>query len=1001
MTINRLLKKIASLAICVLLTQFAFSQNKTITGKVTDDKGNPVQGATVAAKGSKTGAATDATGAFKISVAPSISALTISSVGFASQDVDITGKTDVTVTLATTNASLNEVVVIGYGTVRRKDATGSLTTISAKEFNQGVITSPDQLLQNKVSGLEIVNNSGQPGSATTIKIRGNSSVIGTGNPLYVVDGIQLDGRNARPSVTLGTGGFGPTPDDNPLIYINPYDIQDITILKDASSTAIYGSRGANGVIVITTKKGSSGPIKMDVGLSVGANVGYMKKYDALTTGQFRSALKKYNLDTITVNPLDKGGSVDAMNSITQHTAIQNYSVAVSGGNENGKFRGSFLASKTPGFIKTNELDKYIGTFSGSYKFLDKRLSFDFSLIAAHTNESIVLASNTAGSQGNLISAALQWNPTAAFTDANGKYIDPGNGVVNPLALLAGYNDKAYVNTYLGNIGASYRIIPGLEYKFVYSINQSDGTRYTNIDGFVPVISPITGSGFGVISGASLTSQVIDHTLNYTTTLAKELTFSALGGFEYIKTNFSNNNFSALGFNFNLQQGNLINAQYTDILGNGLTQNLPFTFKDITTELQSYFARVNFNLKDKYYLTATFRADGSSKFGSNNKYGYFPSVGAKWNIGNEDFLRDNTVISGLAFRATWGLTGSQEFPAGSAIDQFSFGPFNQITQTNVGNPALKWEQTAQYDFGIEFSLLNNRISGTVDYYNRNKTNILFQTTVIQPGPPANEYINLPGHLVNSGVEVSISAGIVAHKDFSWDLSFNMAYNHGNLKEFFAPGTKNPLTIQTGQISGQGVSGTLGQVITNNQQIDEFNLKPFGGFDQKGNQIIGANPTYAGNPNPTTLYGGSTTLRYKKLSLTINGGGSGGYLIYNNTATSVTNISGILQGRNIDKKAFDSKELPSSGVGASQRFLESGNFFKLRNVAITYNVGNIGNYIKNLSVYVSGSNLFVITKFSGFDPEVNIDKSNGGYPSRSIEYIPYPTPRSIQAGLNFSL
>jgi TonB-dependent starch-binding outer membrane protein SusC len=1001
MTIKRLLARLSLLSLCVFLTLSVFSQTKTVTGTVTDDKGAPIQGASVAVKGAKGGTTTDAAGAFTLTVSASAKTLVISSVSFSQQEVGIADKTSVSVALLSNSQSLNDVVVIGYGTVRRKDATGSLTTVSAKEFNQGVITSPDQLLQNKVSGLEIVNNSGQPGSATTIKIRGNSTVIGTGNPLYVVDGIQLDGRNARPSVNLGTGGFGPTPDDNPLIYINPYDIQDITVLKDASSTAIYGSRGANGVIVITTRKATVGPIKLEAGLSVGSNVGYMKKYDALSTSEFRSALHKYSLDTVTVNPLDKGGSVDAMNEITQHTAIQNYSVAVSGGNENGKFRASFLASKTPGFIKTNDLDKYIGTFTGSYKFLDKRLGFDFSLIAAHTNEQIVLASNTAGSQGNLISAALQWNPTAPFTDANGKFIDPGNGVINPLALLAGYNDKAYVNTFLGNIGASYRILPGLEYKFVYSINQSDGTRYTNIAGFIPVISPITGAGFGVISGASLTSQVIDHTLNYTTTLGKDLTFSALGGFEYIKTNFSNNSFSALGFNFNLQQQNTINAQYTDILGNGLTQNIPSTFKDITTELQSYFARVNFNLKDRYYLTATFRADGSSKFGADNKYGYFPSVGAKWQISNEDFLKDNNVISGLGLRGTWGLTGSQEFPAGSSIDQFSFGTYNSVSQTNVGNPALKWEQTAQFDFGLDFSLLKNRIYGTVDYYDRNKTNILFQTTVIQPGPPANEYINLPGHLINTGIEFSIGAAIVEHKDFSWNITFNIAHNHGILKDFYAPGTKNPLTINTGQINGQGVSGTLGQVITNNQPIDEFNLKPFGGYDQKGNQIIGANPVYAGDPNPSTLYGGSTTLRYKKLSLTINGGGSGGFLIYNNTATSVTNLSGIAQGRNVDKNAYNSPEMPSSGVGASQRFLESGNFFKLRNLALTYNIGNVGNYLKNLSVYVSGSNLFVITKFSGFDPEVNIDKSNGAYPSRSIEYIPYPTPRSIQAGLNFSL
>lgn len=1000
MTINRLLVKLATVAICVLLTQFAFSQNKVITGKVTDDKGLPLQGATVTAQGSKTGAATDVNGAFRISVAPSVTTLVITSVGFARQEVSIADKTDVSISLIATNASLNEVVVIGYGTARKKDLTGSVTTVSAKEFNAGVITSPDQLLQNKVSGLEIVNNSGQPGVATTVKIRGNSSIRGTGNPLYVVDGVPLDGRDARPSLNLTTGGFGTTPDSNPLLYINPYDIQDITILKDASSTAIYGSRGANGVIVITTRKASAGPVKLDVGISEGWNVGYMKRFEELNTGEFRQALHKYSLDTLT-NSLDKGSSVDPLGDITQHSTIQNYSLAVSGGNDVGKFRASFLASKTPGFVKNNDLDKYIGTFSGSYKFLDKRLSIDFNLIAGHTQEDIVLASNTAGSQGNLISAALQWNPTAPYKDANGIFTHLGNGVGNPMEMLAAYHDVAYVNTFLGNISASFKILKNLEYKFLYSVNQSDGTRNTNVDGYLQGFDPISGNGFGIISNAGLTSQVIDHTLNFRTNLSSDLTFEALAGFEYWKSNYSNNSFSAQGFNFNLQQNNTVNALYTDVLANGKTQNLPSVFRDITTEIQSYFVRANLNWRDKFYLTGTFRADGSSKFGANNKYGYFPSVGAKWNIGNEEFLKDNAVFTGLAIRGTWGITGSQEFPAGASIDQFAFGTYNAASQINAGNPDLKWEQTSQYDFGIDFSLFKNRFFGTIDYYNKNTTNILFQGTVIQPGPSATLWLNLPGHLINNGVEVSLGGTIVESKDFTWDLTVNFAYNHNILQDFYVQGTKTPFVINTGQINGQGVSGTLGQIITNNQPIDEFYLKAFKGYDQKGNQQIGADPAFAGDPNPHTLYGISTTLTYRKLSLTMNGGGSGGFLIYNNTATSVTNISGIAQGRNIDKNAYNSPEQPSSGVGASARFLESGNFFKLRNVRLGYNFGNIGGFIKNANFFVSGSNLLVITKFSGFDPEVNIDKNQNGYPSRSIEYIPYPTPRSLIVGLNFSL
>jgi iron complex outermembrane receptor protein len=613
-----------------------------------------------------------------------------------------------------------------------------------------------------------------------------------------------------------------------------------------------------------------------------------------------------------------------------------------------------------------------------------------------------LASNTAGSQGNLISAALQWNPTSKYYNADGSFLNLGNGTPNPLMLIKAYHDQANVTTVLGNIAASVKILDNLVYKFQYSINQSDGVRNTNVDGFVRGLNPIDGNGIGYISAAGLTSQVFDNTLTYNTTFAQDLKFTALGGFEYWKSNFSNSTTGAQTFNFNLNELQLSSALYTDIIQNGKTVIPPFVFRDITTEIQSYFARVDFNWKDKFFLTGTLRSDGSSKFGANNKYAYFPSVGAKWNIANENFMKDNNLFSSLDLRATWGITGSQDFPAGASIDQYSFGSYGSAKQINAGNPNLKWESTTQYDFGFDFSLFKGRVYGTFDYYNKNKTNILFQGIVIQPAPAgATVWYNLPGHLVNDGIEVSVGAEIVQHKDFSWDLSVNFATNHNIIKDFYNPGSTKPIAIYTGQINGQGVSGTLGQIITNNQPVDEFYLKPFQGFDQKGNQIIGANPQFAGNPNPGQLFGVTTTLRYKKLSLTINGGGASGFVIYNNTATSVTNISGIAQGRNIDLNAYNSKEQPSSGVGASSRFLEDGTYFKLRNASLSYNVGNIGNYVKNLNVFASGTNLFVITGFSGFDPEVNIDKSNNGYPSSSIEYIPYPTPRSFVIGINFGL
>jgi len=327
----------------MLMFQQIWAQNKTITGKVTDEKGAFVNGASITVKGGRGGTSTDGAGAFKLTVPASASAIVVSYVGYVSQEVSISSTTDVTVSLVPDVTGLTDVVVIGYGNVRKKDVTGAVSSVAAKDFNKGAVVSPDQLLQNKVAGLEITSNGGQPGSATTVKIRGNNSVRASSNPLYVVDGVQLDGRSARPNPG---STFGSTPDANPLNFINANDIQSIDVLKDASSEAIYGSRGANGVIAITTKTGSSGAAKLEAGVSYGVNAGYMKKYEVLSASEFRDALTKYK-----VTGQDMGGNVDALKEIFNNKLTQNYNPALSGGNENGRFRASFLGSSAQGTVK--------------------------------------------------------------------------------------------------------------------------------------------------------------------------------------------------------------------------------------------------------------------------------------------------------------------------------------------------------------------------------------------------------------------------------------------------------------------------------------------------------------------------------------------------------------------------------------------------------------------------------------------------------------------------
>jgi len=981
--------------IACLCTLSAQAQNKTISGKVTDSKdGSALVGASVVVKGSKTGTQTGNDGTFKISVPGSATTLVISSVGFASQEVSIQGKTSVDVSLSTSTDQLNDVVVIGYGSARKKDQTGSVVSIQAKNFNQGVIMAPDQLLQNKVAGLEVTNNNGQPGASATIQIRGTSSVRANNNPLYVVDGVPLDGGTARPNIG---NTFGSTYNSNPLLFIDPATIGEITVLKDASSSAIYGSRGANGVIIITTKKATAGPMKVDFGVNYGTNIGYMKRFEILDAAGYRAALKKYNQPAT----LDGGANTDALAAITQSTFSQNYNLSLSGGNDNGRFRASLLASDNKGFLKKSELDKYLATFNGNYKFLDKRLSLDFGLIAGNYSEVLTSVSNNAGSAGNIVSSALSWNPTQPLFNSDGSFNFPSNGSGNPRAFQEAYSDVSSVYAFLGNISASYKISDKFDYKMLFGINSGTGRREMNIEGWLQG-QTIAGLGFAAIGNAKLNSQTITHTLNYHDRITKDLSIEALVGYEYFKTNFSGDGVNATGFNTNLTQNNRISIPYTSIMTDAKTQSPFFSFKNPQAELQSYFGRATLNYKDEFLFTATMRADGSSKFGANNKYGYFPSAGLKWNVSNEKFMKDNKVFSNLALRASYGVTGNQEYPAGSSQEQFALNAYNNAPQVVNGNPNLKWEKTNSIDIGAEFTLNGGKIYGSIDYYNKTTSDILFQTTAIQPAPSSVSFINLPNaNIINSGIEFAFGVNLIERTNLSWDINFNYAYNKNMVKKFTDPNTGLDLQVQTGFISGQGVSGTLAQVITNNQPVNVFFLKPFQGYDASGNQQIGANPQFAGDPNPKNIFGFGTTVRLKKFTFTMNTGATTGFLLYNNTATSVTNIAGIAQGRNIDKAASNSPEGVASGVGASTRFLENGNYFKLRNLTVRYNLGNQGKYLKNMSAFISGSNLFVITKFTGFDPEVNIDKSNNSYPSRSIEYVPYPTARNISFGINFSL
>lgn len=995
---SKRLLKVILLPVVLLLTLHGFSQDRVVTGKVTDSKdGSPVIGATVQPKGSTTGTSTNAQGSFSLTVPSGVNALTVSSAEFTPQDVDITGKSSVDVSLVAAAGGLSEVVVVGYGSVRKRDLTGSVASVQAKDFNRGQINSPQQLLQGKVSGLQIINSSGQPGGITIVKIRGNNSIRTGNNPLYVVDGVPLDGRSPRPG--FNSASVGTTPGGDPLTFINPSEIASIDVLKDASASAIYGSRGANGVILLTTKKGVAGPAKIEVGASVGiSNV--MRKVDVLDAAGYRAALEKYN-----VAISDSGASLDPFKEITRTALTQNYSVAFSGGNANGKYRASLFANDQDGMILKTNLKKYVANFNGQYKFLDNKLSIDFNITAANVRENIAPISQDAGSNGNLISLGLIWNPTLVLRRANGLYNQENrSGQVNPLALSAAYNDIATTSTILGSISAGYKLTPWLEYRLMYGMNYGVGNRKTELQGWIKATGGNgEAKGEAAVGHQTLSSSTLTHTLNFNKKISSDFTLNAIVGYEYWRSNLSGNLQYVYDFNYNLDQTKLINLHYYDNMQDGRQANLvTSSFKEPVVEIQSYFARGILNYKDRYILTATIRSDGSNKFGKNNKYAYFPSVAAAWNITSEDFMKNNTLFNTLRFRAGYGETGNQEFAADAALDVFRYTSYGSVITDHFKNDDLKWETVKSVDIGIDYSILGGRIYGAIDYFSKKTTDPIILKVIAPPSGSGSVYKNLDdANLTNKGVEISVGADVVQTADFNWGVNANVTFVKN---QFNYPPVGTSLFAYTGGLHGQGSSGAFAQAIASGQPINVFFLKVFQGYDKDGVAIYESEiPQYGGDPNPSTFVGFSTDLSYKKFALNLGMHGSFGNKIYNNTAMTVLNIGNINGGRNMAAGIVNTDEGTANYIAPSTRFLESGNYMKLSNATLRYSFGDIGKSktVKGLSVYVSANNVFVITKYKGFDPEVNVDKSLNGIPSVGIDYIGYPTQRTFLIGCNFSL
>lgn len=960
------------------------AQQRQITGTVKDAKGSPVASVTVAVKGGSISAITADDGSFTIA-AKDGDVLVFSSVSFETTEIKVASASSYAVVLTSNALVLSDVVVVGYGTQRKKDVTGAVKSLKSDEFNKGIVNTPQQLLQGKVSGVNVTSSSGEPGATIGITVRGPGGVRTGSTPLFVVDGLPLDNSS--------TGG------GDPLNFLNSQDIESIDVLKDASATAIYGARGANGVIIITTKRGKAGVSTLGFASSVGFST-IANALPVFSGDQFRIEVPKAGgvLD-------NKGGNTDWQEEATRTAITQNYNLNLSGGANKLSYFASFGIQKQEGIIKENDLNRYSGRFNVTQRFLDDRLVLEVNLGVANTKQ-------TRPPITSVIGDVITYNPTYPAYDANGNPAIYQN--INPLLYFDLDKETTTINRVTGNISPSFRIIKGLVYKLNFGIDNSTATRDVLS---LPSTVPFREGRLENVYNWNRNT-LVENYLTYAWSKTKH-NVSALAGHSYQKIFVQQRNNSINRF---VVGG--VDPIYNPGVGQDLTlaNNRPGGFAFIN-ELQSFFGRVTYQYNNKYLFTANFRADGSSKFGANNKYGYFPSFSFGWKISDEGFM-ENSIFSNLKLRAGWGLTGNQEIPP--KITQALFTSLGAASYplypasgnypagyayTRLANPDIKWESSEQIDLGLDFGLFKNALTGTIDLFHKVSRDILLQVIPADPVQPATEvWSNVPDMTItNEGAEFELDYRHRSEKSISYNIGGNITFIKNKVEN-------SPYTlIPSGSVSGAGITSSTINGYVNGEPIGTFYLKEFIGFDNNGmsaytdvdkNGVINDNDRLAlGTALPNIIYSVYGNIAFKGFDLGLNFNGVSGNKVYNYTENvSFSKLRLAKNVNSIPEAVADPKESLNNPTPVTSRYLRDGAYLRLNNASLGYNFNTkklgINNWVSAVRLSVTGQNLFVITNYNGYDPEVNIDRSINGISSYGIDYITYPKARSVIFALNFS-
>ncbi|AYQ31689.1 TonB-dependent receptor [Runella sp. SP2] len=953
------------------------AQDITVSGKVQESNGSVLPGVSVLVKGTTRGTQTDADGNFKIA-APSSATLVFSFVGMTSQEVAINNRTQLSVTLQNDNKQLAEVVVIGYGTQRKKDLTGSIASITTADFNKGNIATPDQLVAGKVAGVQITPNGGAPGAGSTIRIRGGASLNASNDPLIVIDGVPLDNTTINGAA-------------NPLSLINPNDIESFNILKDASATAIYGSRASNGVIMITTKKGKKGDV-MRVNLSTQASVGLKTGLvDVLSGDDFRALVNQYG--TATQKSLLGTANTNWQNEIYRAAVSTDNNLSITGALKNTPYRVSVGYTNQNGILKTSNMVRTSASVGLTPMLLDNHLKIDINVKAASIK-------NKFANQG-AIGAAASFDPTQPVysgTEAYGGYYEWVNAdgkpntiaTRNPLGLLNLTDDRATVNRSIGNAQFDYKFhfLPELHANLNvgYDVSRSDGKKV------IPALaaSNFSNGGEKTVYTQDRTNKLLDFYLNYVKDLTKDTRLDLMAGYSY---------------------QDFMNSTTTITKDEAETKTLNDSPYKTQNTLVSFFGRANLNVQDRYLLTFTLRRDGSSRFAKENRWGTFPSAAFAWKISEMDFLKSSSVISDLKLRVGYGVTGQQDVgqnfaylarytPSTATAQQLLGTTYYNTLRAEGYNANIKWEQTITQNVGLDFAFKKARLSGSIDYYMKNTSDLLNVVPVAAGTNLTNEILSNVGSIENKGLELLLNHNTISREDFTLDLGFNATYNENKITKLTSANDPNYKGVLVGGISG-GVGNTI-QIHSVGypassffvaQQVYDASGKPVEGVyvDKNGDGKITVDDyNHYKSPAPRVFIGFNAQATYKKLSAGFVLRGNFGNYVYNN----ILSTNGVLQAFQGANNSLGNvvpnvlTTLFATPQYFSDYYMQNGSFLRMDNAFAGYDLGKIfgGKSTARLSATVQ--NVFVITKYTGLNPEVS-----GG-----IDNNIYPIPRTFTLGLN---